>query len=203
MPLALVFTFAVAPEFTVPPPFAVNVTVVPETKFPSASVTVTLSGFATAAFTGADCASPDVFAIAVALPAVTVSANVTIGVALCVVICAVTVSACALLPAESVVHAWPFTSVVCEVGLTELASVPNVPAVGATANETVAPCTADPFFTTAHTGFVNVVRACADCVVVPTACVMVVVFGNCTVTVNVSGDPVSPVDAAVTVCPES
>jgi hypothetical protein len=97
---------------TVPPPLAVNVTGVPLTKLPFVSVTVTVNGFDTNVFTGAACASPLVFAILVAAEAVTVSANVTEGVEVVVVICAVTVTPCALLPAVNVVQAIPLLFVV-------------------------------------------------------------------------------------------
>jgi hypothetical protein len=92
---------------TVPPPLAVNVTEVPLTKLPFVSVTVTESGVATSVLAGADCASPPDLAMLVAEEADTVSANVTCGVELVVVIDAVTVTPCALLPAVNVVHAMP------------------------------------------------------------------------------------------------
>jgi len=56
---------------------------------------------------GADCASPPDLAMLVAADAMTVSAKVTCGVELVVVIDAVTVTACALLPAVNVVQAMP------------------------------------------------------------------------------------------------
>ena len=76
-PLAPVGTLMVLNELLkvpdAPVDGAVKLTAAPETRLPKASVTLTMSGFAKAVPTGADCPEPETMAIVLATPAVIVT----------------------------------------------------------------------------------------------------------------------------------
>lgn len=159
MPLAFVTTDV---GDTVPPPLAIaNVTVVPLTTLPKASVTFTLGGAATFVLTVADCVVLDCAAMVTATPAVPVALNVT-GLPVRPDTVAVTLFAPAVVPT---VHE---LSVAIPLALVTTLVDEMLPPPLAMANVTVTPLTAllPASVTSTLGGAATFVLTVADCVVV-------------------------------------
>jgi hypothetical protein len=199
IPLALVVAFAVMedPNRALGPlDGAVNVTAIPLTGFPAASVTLACSAEPNAALMTAICGVPPVAEIVAAAPARLVREKYA-GVAAPVTLATTEKLPAWVLAVSIGAVAMPFASVIAVAA----AAAPNLavaPLTGA-ANVTVAPLTAFPpeSLTMACNGIVNALPIAAACGVPPVALMLP---GEPTVLLklNVAGVP-TPVTDAVTV----
>src|SRR3990172_8143405 len=193
MPLLLV-AIAVVGSTGPPPPVTANVTSVPATGLPLASLTRTAGSIATAVPTVADWASPALSAIVVAAPAVPVAVKVT-GLPVSVPEVAVRVLAPAVVPrVQLVTVAMPLELVaIAVVGST-------VPPPPVTANVTSVPATGLPLASLTRTAgsIATAVPPVADWAS-PALSAIVVAAPAVPVAVKVTGLPVSVPEVAVRV----
>src|ERR1019366_7827178 len=191
MPVAVVVG---AGRVTAPPPEApANVTLTPATALPFASFTITLGAVATAEPAAALWLFPAFRAICIAVPAAPVAVNVT-GDPVSPVDVAVIVFVPAVVPSVQLpTVAIPLVFVVC---------VPLVmlPPPEATTKVTLTPLTALPFASfTITLGSVATADPAVALWLFPAFTAIRAAAPTVPVAVNVTGDPVSPVDVAVKV----
>jgi len=184
---------------TAPPGIApiANVTLVPVTGFPPASVTVTTNGEPSAVLIWALWPFPDVRLIVAAAPTVAVAVNPT-GLPASEPDVAVTAYDPTLLPSVNVLLAWPFTSVVVTVALNDCPAAPT--GVVPIAKITFVPLTGFPpaSRTVTTNGEASAVLITAFWLF-PEVRLIVAALPVVAVAVNVTGLPASPPDVAVTV----